>query len=436
MPWARSIKAIAADEGVSDWTAYVDPSLTVDEHREVMADAAREGGGKRQEDTETATEKAGRASRRAQAEGCDHARGHCENGDTDACEFLQESCGYDPEEVDQILGDTRHVEDDDPEQRELVTVGGGEYPEMEVTAQEARALRQSWQGYKGAVSDIEEAQERARKGVIHARQAVRAINAIRGQHDQGEIHPNRLHDLLESLAQMPGDIPEVRTLDHFRGRQTRGTPTNVHQPIGARPIEQGHGRRVEQGRSGGQFAQEMQGTLGGDTTVTEDRQFTLTGEDASEATGPLPADWTRRGTNWEAGPYKVQVDGDPAAGLWDVKLYGDGERFEIAEVRDATTAERIAEEFTDRVAPDEVSFHSSTRPSWRQRQRRSERRRTTAADSLTTNERHPDHSPEGRPRRTDHRASRDRDRREGRRVRARFPRRRRRPRVPGRRRPA
>lgn len=41
------MKAIFADEGVDDWTAWYDPELTVDEHREVAARAATGGAGKR-----------------------------------------------------------------------------------------------------------------------------------------------------------------------------------------------------------------------------------------------------------------------------------------------------------------------------------------------------------------------------------------------------
>jgi hypothetical protein len=98
--WARSIKAIARDEGVDDWTAYVDPTLTVDEHRGIMADAATEGGGRRLDAEETAEQRAGRAARSAASSECDHAKGHCEHGDQEACEFLAERCGYDDEEID------------------------------------------------------------------------------------------------------------------------------------------------------------------------------------------------------------------------------------------------------------------------------------------------------------------------------------------------
>jgi len=366
VPWARSIKAIAADEGVSDWTAYVDPSLTVDEHREVMAEAALEGGGRRQEDTETATEKAGRASRTAQAEGCDHARDHCENGDTAACEFLQNTCGYDESEVSLILGDDR-PEGPDTEQTELVEVGGERGESIEVPPEVAGALSQSWQGYKGAVSRLSKDIGDIRKAVVNARQATRAINSIRKQQGQEPIHMDRLHELLAVLDDMPGSIPETRTLDHFGsgGTDSEGEAIGVEQGMGAVPIgEQAAGRDIDQ--SGGDWSPDVATQSALDTNAEkveqagEDQQVTLAGGSADDPSNrAVPATWTRNGTNWEAGPYSLSMD-SPDGRKWDLRLYGDGERVDIAQgVRDASTADRIAQEFTDRLAPDEVSFHSS-----------------------------------------------------------------------------
>jgi hypothetical protein len=217
VPHARSVKGIAASKGVSDWSAYYDASLTVDEHREVMERASKEGGGRRREDQTDATEKAGEAAKVVKSEECDHARGHCANGEPEACEFLTERCDYSQDRVEEILGmaDTRDQDADDTDQTDLVTVGGGEYPEMEVTEQVAGALSRSWQGYKGGVNNLDDALDTIREAVRDARTASRAINAIREGHGQEAIHFNRLHDLLASLDDLPGGIPEVRTLDHF-----------------------------------------------------------------------------------------------------------------------------------------------------------------------------------------------------------------------------
>ncbi|WP_435349010.1 hypothetical protein [Haloarchaeobius sp. HRN-SO-5] len=210
VPHARSVKGIAAEAGVDDWLAFYDHTLTVDEHRERMADAKRDEVGDRLDAEKTADE------RLAEVEGalrkqCDHGVEVCQNGDPEACEFLQEECGFSEDEVAMFLDDRP----DAGEQQQLVTVGGGEFPELDVTPQEAGALHRSWQGYKGAVSRLDRELSDVREAVVHARGAMRAINAIRNRHGQDALHPDRLHDLLEALDRLPGAIPEVRTLEHF-----------------------------------------------------------------------------------------------------------------------------------------------------------------------------------------------------------------------------
>lgn len=199
--WARSIKGIAADEGVDDWTAHVDPSLTVDEHREVMEKAAREGGGRRREDTETGVEKAGRASRRAQAEGCDHARGHCEAGDPDACEHLKSRCGLSDSEVQSLLSD---FDGDDSDDQGIEGAAAG-------------ALDRSWSGYQGAVRRLSQAIEAADQAWTNAQQAAKAINGVRDGHGQDPIHFETLEaaqaDLLDLSRKAAADCHECHA-DH------------------------------------------------------------------------------------------------------------------------------------------------------------------------------------------------------------------------------
>lgn len=177
------------------------------------------------------------------AEGCDHARDHCRHGEPEACEYLTESCGYEEEDVDQLLGhaDTRALDAEEPEQTELVTVGEGSSDQMEVTPAQAGALRRSWQGYKGAIGDLDHALQTARTAVVDARQAFKAINAIRRANDQADLHPDRLHDLLDALSRMPGDIPEVRTLDHYRdafdGDGGQGDRGDLPRPVDGWELE-------------------------------------------------------------------------------------------------------------------------------------------------------------------------------------------------------
>ncbi|MCU4716873.1 hypothetical protein [Halapricum hydrolyticum] len=191
VPWAQSIKAIAQDAGVDDWTAHVDPTLTVDEHREVMEQAAREDQGQRMNAEDSAIEKAGRASRAAQANECDHARGHCRHGDPQACEFLTETCGYDHDEVDDLLADTDR-RDDEPEQETLSGKQAGAY---------SRALG----GYRGAIASLRELLDAVRKQRRHAEQAWSAMAAIRRETGEDVEEPRELHRLLNSLTEIPDE---------------------------------------------------------------------------------------------------------------------------------------------------------------------------------------------------------------------------------------
>lgn len=156
VPHAQAVKGIATAEGVDDWLSYYDPTLTVDEHRQVMARAATEGGGDRLDAEESATSKAGRAAAMAQAGQCDHARGHCEHGDADACEFLSEHCGLTAEEVAEIMDETTA-------DSELGELPGEAYG----------ALSKLWAQYKAGVAD--------------AKEAAAGINEVRAQYGQDPI---------------------------------------------------------------------------------------------------------------------------------------------------------------------------------------------------------------------------------------------------------
>ncbi|RZH67180.1 hypothetical protein [Natrinema altunense] len=110
VPHARSVKGLMIDEGVDDWLAYYDHTLSVDEHREVAQRATRDERGDRL-DGETNVDDRLADLEGAQDEQCGHARDHCEDGEDEACEFLVESCGFDEEDVEALVGEARA---DDP----------------------------------------------------------------------------------------------------------------------------------------------------------------------------------------------------------------------------------------------------------------------------------------------------------------------------------
>jgi hypothetical protein len=168
---AAAVKGLMRDAGVDDWSSFYDPMLSVDEHREIAERAAREEGGQRM-DAETDVDEHLADVESAMGEQCDHARDHCRHGEPEACEFLQESCGFDEEQVEEIL-----TNDDQPESSD----------DQQITGAAAGALRRAWQGYSAgsnrAISEIADAQE----AVANAAEAIEAINAIRQANGQEPI---------------------------------------------------------------------------------------------------------------------------------------------------------------------------------------------------------------------------------------------------------
>ncbi|WP_238709568.1 hypothetical protein [Natronorubrum halophilum] len=82
--------------------------MSVDEHCEVADRTARDESGDRLDDDvdERLVDLEG-----AQDERCSHARNYYEDSEDEACEFLVESCGFDEEDVEALVGEARA---DDP----------------------------------------------------------------------------------------------------------------------------------------------------------------------------------------------------------------------------------------------------------------------------------------------------------------------------------
>jgi hypothetical protein len=453
VPWAQSIKALADKHGVSDWTAYVDGTLSVSEHQQVMREAGREGGGARDDGDQRDAEREASAAATEQEEGCSHARGKCENGAAGACEYLREVCGYSQSEVSEFLAD------DDG---------------AELTDAEKGALSRSWKGYKFALSDFGKRLEELREEWQDAQAAARAIDGIRSDVGQEPLHFTALEgaqaDLLDFLRLVANDCHECHAdheghehavtsgdresvteavhdgaastpvgvsddADRLRpnadlaasemrrpedtGQDTdpegpaapadttpdhdpagypdtpksvyyRGTPVSPHD-VGrtvrddrnaTRPMDDDRDQRRHRERlsalaesdddrdttarvEGEQFAAERQGILGVGVDAedtAEDKQVTLTGDDEGASSAALPSAWKGSGDDYAAGPLRVSTEG---MGGYGSDTYGvilrdiDGESFEVATgIREIDRAKRIADEFTDRIGPDEVSFHS------------------------------------------------------------------------------
>ena len=92
VPFARSVKGIADNEGVTDWLQFADLELSVDENRRVLKDASNEergrsGLGKSSEKRNIAKAADNKQKRRQQAEG---AKQPAFEGDANAAEFLRD----------------------------------------------------------------------------------------------------------------------------------------------------------------------------------------------------------------------------------------------------------------------------------------------------------------------------------------------------------
>jgi hypothetical protein len=160
VPHARAVKGIMRDAGVDDWTAHYDPTLTVDEHRDLAERASRDDQGQRL-DEETSPEEQLAEVEGAHSEQCNHAEGHCRHGDPDACEFLTDHCGLSDDQVEKILDD----QEADPSKGELP---GGVYG----------ALEKLWDGFRADINQ--------------AKKVAAGINEIRQQYGQDPLEFDEL----------------------------------------------------------------------------------------------------------------------------------------------------------------------------------------------------------------------------------------------------
>ncbi|PSP38279.1 hypothetical protein BRC71_06290 [Halobacteriales archaeon QH_7_65_31] len=190
VPKYRAIKGIATEAGVDDWLAHADRTLVVDEHRELMERAARDEQGQRMDAERSDEQRAEDLVQQAGGGDCEHARGHCEHGDVEACEFLHDRCGYDESDVQSILGDF-------------------EGENSELSGAQLGALSRAWSGHIAAVNALNGLLARLREEWSHAQQAARAINDIRSSAGQEPLH---FEELEERQAQLT-DIMRAAAAD-------------------------------------------------------------------------------------------------------------------------------------------------------------------------------------------------------------------------------
>lgn len=111
---ARTAKASLQEQGIDDWTAYFDPTLTTSEMASIAQSTQASGGARMdQADTERAQQRRGAQARRAELEsGERHARDGCKSGFEQACEELAERHGVPADEIAEIRPDGTAVMED------------------------------------------------------------------------------------------------------------------------------------------------------------------------------------------------------------------------------------------------------------------------------------------------------------------------------------
>lgn len=191
VPKYRAIKGVATEAGVDDWLAFADAELTVDEHREVMDRAAREERGDRLDAEESDAQRAQRLAAQQASGECDHARGACEHGDPEACEFLSDHCGLPDEEVDALLAD------------------GDTVPFDSLDGEVKGAYGRAWQGYKVGVRRLSGLLEDIGEELRQTEQAAGALRSLEdgiSDRDTDELEALRSHhETLRSLARRHSD---------------------------------------------------------------------------------------------------------------------------------------------------------------------------------------------------------------------------------------
>ena len=120
---ARSAKAIMLHEGVDDWTAYYDSTLSVDEHRGIARTGDARSGGVRysgvSEELEN-IEREARAQNRIDAEEERHMRKGAARGNQDAIDALVNIAGWDRSKAEALALDAKDGKITEQRFREIV----------------------------------------------------------------------------------------------------------------------------------------------------------------------------------------------------------------------------------------------------------------------------------------------------------------------------
>jgi hypothetical protein len=414
---ARYLKGLGEEYGVNPFQ-HVDLTEidAVEDARPILERAKRSGGAGRGGGTaqydDGATERRERERRanaeRHEASRCDHARDKCRSGEPEACEILQERCGLSEDETTALLGKREKAgsESDATDSDSEPWVPVDKWSDL--SGAERGAVSRAADGYHGAVQTMRAALADAEQAMQDAQAAAKALNGIRAGVDEGPVHFTALEDANAALLDLvrhsaaachechgdhgdhehdvtSGDREDLRAFVRDGAISTpvgtaeefgpaRDSPQHPDDAVADREPKRGEPGIPERpsppertgesgfGDGGEQFASERQKTLTGDAADTSDTQFTLTGEDASEAKNrALPAEWTPLGGRWVDGPFEVRVErvGGYGSDAFAVMLRSDdGRSWGVVSGVPENAAEGIGEVFTRELKPPAVSFHS------------------------------------------------------------------------------
>ncbi|MBZ6496009.1 hypothetical protein [Natrinema longum] len=240
---AQSAKAILQGHGIDDWLSFYDPDLTTDEHRSHADEwKQQEVGDRLDADEERRQAQVAKQAEKVHGEMCSSAEDACSDGKEDACEALLEECGYDRDDIEDLIGTVDDLDEDpeavfsapdpdDIDDPDLETESQSfeawarssmpdppEEPSDEELAQLAptpepddvgrdrlpgpalTALKKAWSGYKLARTETREAQD-------EAEHYAGVINGIRAVHGQDPLEFDDL-DGFEGGRVMPDDPTE------------------------------------------------------------------------------------------------------------------------------------------------------------------------------------------------------------------------------------
>lgn len=215
---AQSAKAILQGHGIDDWLSFYDPELSTDEHRSHADEWKQQEVGDRLDVAEEQQQaRMAKQAEKVHGEMCNNAEDACADGEQPACEALLEQCGYDEDDIAELLEAVEGLDEDpedvfavsddvdspdleaesrsfeawardampeppeEPTDEELARIAPTPDPDDvgrdRLPGPALAALKKAWSGYKLARTEARDAQDDAE----HYAEVINGIRAVHGQ---------------------------------------------------------------------------------------------------------------------------------------------------------------------------------------------------------------------------------------------------------------